>query len=212
MTTQLELYNLALVHIRSSPITSLVAAVEARRVLDTVYQPTIRYMLEQGFWKFALRSVKITADTSITPTFGQAKAFNMPSDWVRTYSVSGSETFNPPLDDWLEESNLFFANIDPIFVRYVSNANPGYGADLTRWTERFTRAVTFELAWRICPKATGSSDTMKNDLEKDKIKALLEARAFEAMREPNRRPPQGRWNAARFTRNSGNWSGGYRIG
>lgn len=213
MTTKLDIFNQALLHLRESALSSLSENREARRVLDTFYADVLSFCLEAGFWKFAIRTIKIDADAAITPEFGPQYAFNKPTDWVKTYAVSASETLVPPLDDWLEESNLFFSNVTPIYLRYVSNADPGYGFDLTRWTSKFTKAVVMELAWRICPKVTGSSDAKKDDIEKDKVKAMAEAKAFEALREPSRHPPQGRWNSSRFARrNGGDWTGGYRIG
>lgn len=198
MTTKLQLYNLALAKMKASALVTLTDRSEARRSLDVQYDQVLKYLLEAGFWKFAMRTVEITQDETVTPSFGYAEAFNMPSDWVRTYEVSLSENLVPPLDDWIEESNLFFAHGGPLYVRYVSNSDSGYGLDLSRWTGRFIRAVAYELAAQAAPKATGSSDSFADSLQKDAIIALSEAKMFEALREPSKRLPQGRWNAGRF--------------
>jgi hypothetical protein len=197
MADQLSLYNLALMHLRESPLVSLTENREARRVLDVLYPEMRREMLEAGFWKFAIKSTMITQDTAIVPAFGYRMAFNKPADWVKTYDVSFSEYFNPPSFDWIEESNLIFADGAPLYLRFVSNSDIGYGHDIARWTSRFTTAFAFKLAWRAAPKVTGSSDNMKADLEKDFEKALSFALSFEALREPSKRPPQGAWNASR---------------
>lgn len=198
MTTKLEIYNLALLHMKASALASLTEEVEARYVLDTLYASVTKNMLENGFWKFAIRSVRITPDPDVTPTFGYSLAFNKPDDWVRTYDLSESEDFSPPLDDWIEEANLFFAHVDPIYVRYVSNDATGFGMNMDRWTGRFITALAFHLAWRAAPKATGSSDSFNEKLEGDYLKALSDAKQFEALREPSKAPPQGRWNSGRF--------------
>jgi hypothetical protein len=212
MATQLDVYNQALLALKESTLASLTEERESRRVLDALWTDVRLKMIEAGFWKFAVRAVSITQDTSITPAFGYSKAFNKPSDWVKTYMVSASEYFDPPHYDWIEESSLFFSDIDPIYVRYISNASPGYGFDPGRWTGRFVEAFAFELAWRAAPKAAGSSDTLTDSLDKQKIRALSSALSFEALREPIRRPPQGLWNSVRGAKGGGNWSGGYRIG
>lgn len=198
MTTKLEVYNLALLQMKASTLAALTEEVEARRVLDALWPTVVAEMLEDGFWKFATRTVEITQDTSVTPAFGYALAFNKPSDWVRTYDISLSENFEPPHLDWIEEGNLFFSHAGPLYVRYISNSDAGYGMDLARWTTRFTTALAFRLAWRASPKATGSSDSFNEKLEGDYLGALSRAKAFEAMREPAKALPQGRWNSGRF--------------
>jgi hypothetical protein len=208
VATQLQIYNQALLALRASPLASVSEARESRRVLDEFYTTVLAEMLEAGFWKFAMRTVKITEDTSNTPEFGYSHAHNKPDDWVRTYQLSDSERLEYSLDDWIEESNLFFADVTPIYVRYVSN-DSDYGGDLTRFTSRYTKAVAFELAWRSLPKLAGTG-VEKEALLKDKEAAISEAKSFEALREPSRRPPAGRWNRARFGRGiprrvSGGW-------
>jgi hypothetical protein len=124
--------------------------------------------------------------------------------------VSGSDRLDPPLDDWLEESNAFLADVSPIYVRYVSNSDTGYGLDMDKWTARFVEAFAWRLSSSIAPKLMGASESSKAKIEDKADRALKEALVFEAMREPTRRPPQGRWNGNRFKGYRGN-SGGHRY-
>lgn len=210
MTSQLEIYNLALSHIRESKLASLSEAREARYQLDLYYDQDLKWMLEAGFWKFALRTVKIDYDPDTATAFGASRVFNKPTDWVRTYLVSASERLDPPLEEWVEEGNAFIADVTPIYVRYVSNESSGYGMDMTRWTARFIDAFTWRLASSIAPKIMGASEASKAKIEESQDRKLKEALAFEAMREPNRRPPAGKWNQSRFRGYRGN-SGGHRY-
>ncbi len=198
MTTKLQVYNMALLNIKESKLASLTENREARRVLDEFYDQDLQFMMEAGFWKFALRSVKITKDPSTVPDFGPGYVFNKPSDWVRTYAISASERLEPPLEDWLEESNGIIADVDPIYMRYVSNSDSGYGYDLDRWTARFVRAFSWRLSSSIAPKVTGASGEAMERIEGQAAKTLSEALSFEALREPMKRPPTGRWNTGRF--------------
>lgn len=198
MPTKLEVYNLALLNIRESKLSSLTENREARRNLDSFYDTDLQWMMEAGFWKFALRSVSITADPDTSTAFGQTKVFNKPADWVKTYIVSSSEMMEPMLDGWIEEGNAFISDVDPLYVRYVSNSDDGYGYDLSRWTARFTKAMSWKLSASIAPKTTGASDNALENIERKADKALKDALTFEAMREPNRGLPEGRWNNSRF--------------
>lgn len=206
MTTQLELYNQALGHLKVSALASLAEDTEARYVLDTWYAPALKIALEAGFWHFAMRTVEITVDGSITPSFGHPNAFNKPNDWAKTYQVAADPFLNVPLDDWVEESNCFFASVAPLYVRYVSNSASGYGGDTSKWTGRFQLYFTYLLASLSAPKAAGSSDSLTGDLIKLAESKLQIALGFEALREPPRRPPEGRWNRARR-----GWGGPERL-
>ena len=75
-TTKLAVYNQALIQLKQSSLVSLTEEIEARYVLDTLYDAVTKEMLEKGHWTFAMRSVEITQDTAITPAFGYSKAFN----------------------------------------------------------------------------------------------------------------------------------------
>lgn len=198
MPTILSVKNMALIQMKASPLADVSETNEASLVLDTLWDEVLKEMLEAGFWKFAMRTVEITEDNDVSPAFGMAYAFNMPDDWVRTYLVSLSETMDPPLDPYEEEANLLFADATPLYLRYVSNADPDFGGDLDRWTARFTKAMAFKLATRAAPKAMGASDSALERLRKDEEMAVLEALGFEAQREPAKRPPAGRWVSQRF--------------
>lgn len=199
MATKLQLYNLALSHMKATALAAVDEAREARYTLDTWWDITVAEMLEAGFWKFALRTVSITENTSVTPEFGYSSVFDKPNDWVRTYLVSQSEMLNPPLDDWLEETQYFHANASPLYLRYLSNAST-HGMDMEQWTSRFNIALSYKLAAYCCPTIMGSSDSEKERLKKDAADAVSSALSFEALREPNKRPPDGQWNKARFGR------------
>ncbi|MGH7177924.1 MAG: hypothetical protein ACREJC_11125 [Tepidisphaeraceae bacterium] len=167
-------------------------------------------MLEQAYWKFAIRSVQIDPDGAITPAFGLQHAFNKPDDWISTYAVSANEYFDPPLQEWIEESNLWFSDVNPIYVRYVSNNATDYGADLSRWTSRFEQAFTLELAMRAAPKISGSNE-LKGELKDERNDELAKAKSFEALREPPRRAPEGAWVTAHHRGGPERLPGGWRF-
>lgn len=197
MPTKFDVYNQALLRLRETPLATITEPREARYALDAFWDIVLQEMLEAGFWKFAMRTVRITKDPSVNPTFGMPNAFNKPADWVKTYMVSASEMLDVPLDEWQDESRQIFASVEPIYLRYISNSSVGYGCDPTSWTARFVKAFAFELAYRIAPKVTGASDSLMQSLESDKAIALSAALSFEALREPSKRLQEGRWNQSR---------------
>ena len=195
MTSKLVLYNEALGHLESGALTSLSEDVAPRHVLDTYYAGAQKFCLEQGFWNFAMRTIQIDKSTSATPTFGYSNSFEKPTDWIRTYQVSASEVFNPPLLDFVDEPNFWYANVDPMYVRYVSN-DSAYGLDLSIWPETFAEYFALYLAYKACIRIT-SDQSKKKDLKVLSREARGDARSKDAMNEPPAFRPMDTWASSR---------------
>jgi hypothetical protein len=202
-TSKLEIYQRAILHCKQTPVTSLSENNEARRLCDVHYEPMLQSLMEAGFWTHAMRSVEIAANESVTPAAGYAHAHDLPADFVRKYVVSASDTMDPPLDylgdgrAYLIEGGYLWCDVTPLYLRYTSNA-PGYGLDLTQWPERLAEAACTDLAYRIAPKLTGSSE-LQHNLMSLKSMALGQANTFEALQQPTRTSRPGRWLTDRFS-------------
>ncbi len=191
---KLGLYNGALLILGERNLASLSEAREPRRALDDAYDSALEYGLSRGFWNFAMRSVQIDSSASVVPTFGFNYAFTKPSDVVRTYQLGSSETFDPPLMTVVDEPNYWYANIDPLYVRYVSN-DSAYGGDLSIWSETYADYIMTRLAIKTCKRITGKSPDA--DMFAVEKKALAIARSQDAMDEPPGFPPRGSWVRSR---------------
>lgn len=201
--TKLKLFNLALIEIGERELASLSADEEPRHVLDSVWDSgeLVDYLLQQGHWNFASRTSEITYSPSVEPDFGYRRAFDKPSDWIRTSMLSADEYFSRPLDQYEDEAEYWFADVDTIYVKYVSNDN-AYGNDLSLWPPAFTRWVTVYLASRICERLTQNASKAKElkeaaDPESRSPTLLIQARSIDAMNEPTRYPPSGSWARSR---------------
>lgn len=195
-STQLGLYNEALRLLGERKLLDLSENREPRRVLDDIWNnDAVKYCLEQGQWNFAMRAVQIDASTTVTPNFGYRFAFDKPSDWVRTAGVSSDEFFNVPLTKMIEEVGFWFADIDPIFVRYISNSAE-YGADMTRWPQTFAKYVAAFLAHEAAFGITSDKER-KLEAKREMLMRLADARSKDAMSDPTAFPPQGSWTSSR---------------
>lgn len=206
MPTRLTLYNGALRAIGHRALVSLSEGVEARRVLDEVYDDCLAYCLEQGLWNWAIRTLEIGANPSVSPAFGYTYAFDRPDDWVRTVEISADDTFNDPLTRITDEASMWHASVDPIFVRYVSNAVDA-GMDMSRWPATFTKAVETWLAHEICERIT-KSGTKLAEINKLWRMRIADARSKDAMNEAARFPPTGSWVRSRWGRGGTRRRGG----
>jgi hypothetical protein len=196
MTTKLRLYNSALRYCRERFLSSLSEDREPRRLLDNVYDDGgIDACLEEGLWKFAIRTVRLDFDPDITPDFGYRRAFSKPTDWVKTAGVCSDEYFDTPLTRYSHENDYWYADIDEIYVQYVSK-DGAYGYDLSLWPKTFTDFVAAHFALEIVSKLTSNADTIIH-VEKMYDKNIRKAKSKDAWNQPQKFPPPGRWVSSR---------------
>lgn len=204
-TSRLKLYNGALLICGDRELASLTEEQERRRLLDQVWNDGgVRYCLEQGQWKFAMRSSRLDYEPSIEPDWGPKRVFTKPTDWVATSAVCQDEFFTSPLLQYWDEIGYWFADLDQIFVRYVSD-DTTYGADMARWPASFTDYVKSYFASRIIHKLPGGKDkvdTVCHPKSGVMARNLMIAKNKDAMAGPTLFAPPGSWNTARAGRGS----------
>lgn len=198
MTTRLALYNGALRNCAERKLASLSENVETRRLLDDIWDDgAVRYVLELAQWKFAIRTVSLTYSPSIsdpTAELGYAYAFDRPTDLVRTIGVSASSTFAQPLLDYKTEGAYWWASIDTLYIRYISDDDE-FGSDMSLWPQSFVKLFQAYLARELAPRLKNFSDTDRINAE-FKVK-LADAKAKDAMEGPSVSMPSGSWVRSR---------------
>jgi hypothetical protein len=206
MTTKLSVYQGACALLGTRRLASLTENQLSRRELDGVFaRGGVRTCLQMGQWNFAMRGISLSYSPSITPGFGYNRAFDKPTDWVRTCGLCADEYFRDPLLDVVDEAGYWYAGLDTIYVRYVSD-DTAFGMDYSLWAENFTRVVEHYFAKETCLRITQSA-SLKESLEGDFKTWLLKAKSTDAMDEATGFPPEGSWARARRggrTRERGN--------
>lgn len=209
MASKLGIYNAALGHLGQEPLASLSEEGTARRKLDAAYDDVVEWCLEQSFWNFAMRSVKMEASPSLSTDFGYSYVFEKPDDWVRTAALTTDEYGKSPLLRYEDRTDFWLADDDELYLWYVSN-DSDFGLDLGRWPQTFTTFVEYALAHKTCKGISGSSEG-RDDLYKFMIRAKRDASNKDAMNEPvTKFPPTGRLVASRGA--AFNREGRYRAG
>lgn len=197
MATKLGIYNSALVLIGSRKIESLSEPRESRRILDSIWDDgLVDYVLEQGEWSFACRTLKYENTESAESQFGHDYLFELPSDHIKTMMVSLDEYLNTPYLDYREEEGYIKAISTPIYIKYISNGAT-YGGDLSLWPESFSQYVTHYLAFRSAESISKFSENKMLRLEKQLKRKLTEAKSLVAMRQPTQFLPTGSWVMSR---------------
>lgn len=200
MASKLSIYNGALLALGDRRLATLTDARDARYALDDAYVDGREHCLEQGYWNFAMRTRQADYSPSVEPPFGYRRAFDKPTDWIRTAAVCEDEFFNAPLTRYADEAAYWYADLDTIYVKYVSS-DAAYGLDFAKWPANFTRYVEHYLASRIAMRLTGDQKK-KDNISYEAESWLRKAKATDAMDEGAVFPPQGSWSSARQGRYS----------
>lgn len=199
MATKLGLYNGALRLLKQRKLAAVSDAHTSRYLLDDVYDDTIAECLEAGYWNFATRTAEIAASEDIDPDFAYAYAFEHPDDFVRLITMAANEFLRPPLQDFIDEANIWYCDTTPIYVSYVSNG-ASYGLDLASWPMSFQRAVEYALALQIAPHLTNMSAAERKVLREEAADALRTARTKDASNQARMQPAPGSLVRARLGR------------
>lgn len=199
MTTKLLIFQGALRMCGERKLASLTENRQPRHLLDDEWADgAVDYCLGAGQWKFAKRTVEIASSVGVVPPFGPTKAFEKPSDHIRTTALCSDPYLKVPLLSYTQEQAYWFADVDPIYVSYVSN-DASYGGDLSLWPQEFVLFVQAYLAGKIVLTLTQDKEQRKQTLGLER-KYLLEAKSSDAMEGATVFPPPGAWVSARAGR------------
>jgi hypothetical protein len=196
--SKLSIYNGALMACEERKLASLTENREPRRLLDDVWsRDGVKTCLQVGLWNFAMRTMQYDYSPSVTPSFGYRRAFDKPSDWVRTAAVCEDEYFNVPLLHYQDDAAFWWSDLDTIYVRYVSS-DTDYGFDYAKWPQNFQRYVEHYFASQIVGRLTGSA-SLKDRIDEDLKMWLAKAKGTDAMDEATVFLPPGSWSSARHS-------------
>lgn len=206
MTTQLSLYNQALFLLKERDLSSLASGSSreaSQKFLDVIWDAgAVDYCLSQAYWNFATRTVQISFDPDVTPSFGLKYAFNKPSDWIKTAAVCIDEYFRVPTLEYEDKNDRWFSDNQNLYIKYISN-DSSYGGDLSLYPEAYEKFVAAYLA-----KETASRITGDGDFDSINAKYLLrygEAKRYDANNQPTKMPASGNWVTSR-TRGRNSWT------
>jgi hypothetical protein len=199
MVSKVDIYNAALGHLGPVRLANVNENRGDRRELDAVYESALDYMLQQGNWKFALRTVRLAADGDLAPQVGTSRqyAFALPDDYVpnRITGIAPDENFVSELFDWDIEGGVLYGINDTIWIQYVSKGE-AYGRSLGLYTPLYVEALGAWLAFKASLPITKDKVT-KETIYNYHIRFLARARENEALADRVQSKPQGNWGRSR---------------
>lgn len=162
-----------------------------RYKLDEAWDDAVEMVLSQGFWNFAIREAEIDKEVGYDPDWGYDYQFTKPTDWVRTVAISDNGDFQGGFEQYLDQTDYWYAGIDPLYVRYVSN-DASYGTNVTKWDQPFAKCMEAYLAFECSLGVAGGSRQLQSDTYSLYKARLKDAKTLDAIDERVKYRPAGR--------------------
>lgn len=177
-------------------LSSLAVNRPERFALDAIWdEDPVKQMLEEAQWSFATRTMEWNYDSAIEPDFGYRRAFTKPDDYVRTCAFCSDGYFNSPLTQYADEAGFWFADLDTVYIKYVSD-DESYGRDMSLWTELFRNCVGTKMAGELAISLT-KSQALQDKLDAKLARYIRDAKSLDVMNQPTRFAPPGSWTRSR---------------
>lgn len=193
MPAETDVINVGLRLIGHTPITSLSDGTQSANVAGDIYAELRDDMLRSHPWGFATRRARL-AQLATAPAYEFDYAYALPSDWLRTVSVSPNNAGRGTMVYRLEivdNQHALLASSDEVWLRYVARI-----ADPNMMTSDFRRALAVSLA-RDMAIPLASSNTMRDQFAREAKSDMARARSADAMGSFPESRPRGSWATSR---------------
>lgn len=183
--SETQVCNRALQKLGAKRISSLTEGTVNSRAMNEAY-PLLRDALIRRYrWSFAISRAQLAADAT-APTFGKARSFTLPSDYLGPMPPYPEDEWSER--DWtIEGRQLFTDDSDPLDFRYMKRVT-----DTTLFDSLFTEALASFIAFETCEQITQST-SKKESLKEDFKDAIAEAKRVCSIERPPVREPDDDW-------------------
>lgn len=198
--SKVDVCNVALSHLGEARIAAITDASKEARALRAQYDTTLDFELRSNVWGFATTRAALPA-LADAPTFGFARKFALPDDYVRLVSVgeddalpSGAIALGRPYSFYkIEGREILCDEAAPLPIRYVRLVT-----DVSMWDALFRGVMELALAYRCCNELTGD-DGKRDRLGVDLARARSYAIQVGAIELPPEETPDEAYIRARWS-------------
>jgi len=170
---------------------------KAQTVLD-LYEDVRKELLRSHNWNFATKREKL-AQSSTTPEFEFDYAYPIPSDWIRTKSVTDNDAGYSTIlyrMEFVGSQRCIVCSADQVYLRYIFNAE-----DPNKYSADFVRAFELLLGRDLALPITASR-TLRADLDAEYKRVISQAKSTDSQGQFPELRPRGSWaNSRRGFRN-----------
>lgn len=189
-TSNVAIANLALQKLGAKRITSLTEDSPNARTMNACFEHQRDLELAKHRWSFAIRRAQLAVDAT-APTFGPARSFTLPAEYLRLIEPDLEENYND-LDWKIEGKKILTDQTAPLNIRFIYRVE-----DPNEFAPAFIESLACKLAWHTCEDIT-QSNQKKADILNEYTLAIREARRTNAIEKIAEEPPEDTWVTARL--------------
>lgn len=167
-TSEADLCNAALMKVGGARIVALTDNSREARLCKDLYAKTRDRVLRSHPWNFAIGRSTLALLPS-APEFEFSRAFQLPTDCLRVFSMEGDEVFN-----WKVEGRTVVTDNVTCLIKYVKRVT-----DVTKYPDDFADALATILAVELSYALTQSTQ-LRSELVQISQLALRAARTSDA--------------------------------
>lgn len=195
VTTKTGLANLAASLLKVDAVTSIDppdARSKFAKTANNWYDESLRDVLADHIWNFALKRVQLPADAT-APAFGYDVRYLLPADYIRVATIGDED--NPEKDYKVEDGYILTGVSAPLNLRYVYEQT-----DITKFSPKFIQCFARKLAANMAYEMTGNR-TFANEMEQKYIEYLSSATGVDGQESPpTHKIRNSRWRRAKNAR------------
>jgi len=188
-TSKTEIVNKALTLVGANPIVNIDDDTQNARVVNRVYDISLRSILSETMWRFATRR-KLLAQSSETLDWydtGEVYVYVKPNDCIRIFETNDDDS------TWREEGDYIISDTNDLGVRFV------YYLDTpSKYSSSFIEAFVDKLASDIAFMIVNSKTLGESFLEKYEKVSLPKALAENAQTGTPRYQKDDAWEKAKL--------------
>ncbi|WP_321814580.1 MULTISPECIES: hypothetical protein [unclassified Paraburkholderia] len=193
MTSKLIIGNRALTKLGEQRITSFDEDSKAAETLNSMWDVVLKAELRANVWSFAKARAKLAA-SSTAPAFGFARAFPLPTDWVRNLQVGPVIVYPRPDTRGLfsvEGRSILTDLPAPLHLRYIA-----VPADTSLFDDLFVEVLACRLAAECAEPITQNSSKAQTKWQ-EYASAVAVAKRANALERPSQAIADDTWMEAR---------------
>ena len=141
--TKVEIVNYALAMMGVNPIMAFTDNTKVAKIVNQIYQPTVKNLLSLQDWNFALKRKKLNALADNSNSDIWAYAYQEPNELLKIESLRDGKNNKV---DYEEIEQAIYANVNPVYLRYVAF----YDGIESVFPYYFVEALAYKLAQAMC--------------------------------------------------------------
>lgn len=185
MASEVEICNRALQKLGARRIVDLTEDTVNGRACNSAYKVLRDRELRKHPWNFAITRVQLAAD-STAPIFERARAFTLPSDFIRLLPLDPETILNSE-DRQIEGKKIITDESSPLNVRYVYRITDPNEMDVL-----FRESLSMRIAYELAEELT-QSNTKKDEAKFSYDEAIADAKKTNAIERVALVPPEDTW-------------------